>query len=187
MLLLNRVKLLNQIKNTLLFASSVLCFSLASAASNYEEITWDKLMPADFNPYTMYEQLDFSSYNIQTLSDDDPEAQRLYADLMAIHEHTPMEPSVAGLEAKLPGFIVPLEMQDDRVTSFFLVPYYGACIHTPPPPPNQMVYVETDGIKLKSLEDPVWVSGKIELEKVSNDVGIAGYVMHTNLVESYYK
>ncbi|TXR51349.1 DUF3299 domain-containing protein [Reinekea thalattae] len=187
MLLLNRIELLNQSKKILLSASCIFCFSLAFAASKYEEITWDKLMPKDFDQYTMYDALDFSSYNIQTLGDDDPEAQRLYADLMAIHEHTPMEPSIEGLDAKLPGFIVPLEMEDDLVTSFFLVPYYGACIHTPPPPPNQMVYVETDGIKLKSLEDPVWVSGRIELEKVTNEVGIAGYVMHTNLVESYYK
>ena len=42
---------------------------------------------------------------------------------------------------KMPGFIVPLEMGSSGVTEFILVPYVGACIHTPPPPPNQLVFV----------------------------------------------
>ncbi|TCS41042.1 DUF3299 domain-containing protein [Reinekea marinisedimentorum] len=160
--------------------------TVVAAEPNYQELTWDDLMPLDFDPNTMYNELDFSSYNIENMTDDDPETQRLYADLMDINRRAPMVDTLEGVYAKLPGFIVPLEMDGDKVTSFFLVPYFGACIHTPPPSPNQMVYVETQGIKLKSIDEPVWVRGRMLVETVDNEVGMAGYTMYTNLVDSYY-
>ena len=54
-----------------------------------------------------------------------------------------------GLAVRIPGFIVPLDMDEEqRVTELFLVPYYGACLHMPPPPPNQMIYAKLErGIK----------------------------------------
>lgn len=160
--------------------------ALVSAAPEFKETSWDELMPADFDPNTMYNELDFASYDIVTLDDSDPEAQRLLADLMIINASAPMVDELEGKNVKIPGFIVPLEMNEDKVLSFFLVPYFGACIHTPPPSANQMVYVETTGIKLRSLDEPVWVSGEITLESVDNELGMAGYTIRTDIVDSYY-
>ena len=63
-----------------------------------------------------------------------------------------------GKAVMLPGYIIPFDMTSDGVTSFMLVPYVGACIHTPPPPPNQLVFVTTGTPwPSESMWDPVWV------------------------------
>ena len=65
--------------------------------------------------------------------------------------------SLNGQYVKLPGYVVPLESDAGGLLSeFLLVPYYGACIHVPPPPSNQIVYVRLNKpYLLKSMEDPV--------------------------------
>jgi hypothetical protein len=47
-------------------------------------------------------------------------------------------------EVRIPGFVVPLEGDAKTVTAFLLVPYFGACIHVPPPPTNQVIYVSVN-------------------------------------------
>ena len=68
---------------------------------------------------------------------------------------------------RIPGYLLPLEFVGDKVSEFLLVPYVGACIHTPPPPPNQIVHVKTDSPYTTDggLFTPVWVSGTIRTEK----------------------
>ena len=63
-----------------------------------------------------------------------------------------------GKAIRIPGFIVPLEQNDEqKATAFFVVPYFGACLHMPPPPPNQILYVEyEEGIAVENLYDPYW-------------------------------
>ena len=92
-----------------------------------------------------------------------------------------------GKDVKLPGFIVPLEFDDElTVTQFFLVPYFGACIHLPPPPPNQMVLVDyPEGIKLDALYTPFWVSGELSIQIMENDMGISAYAMQMDSFELY--
>ena len=99
-----------------------------------------------------------------------------------------------GQSIRMPGYLLPLEFDGQKVTEFFLVPYVGACIHVPPPPPNQMVYVNSDeGIETKGLYDPVWVEGTISTTGKSSPwtafdgiVDItAGYTMQADGVEPY--
>ena len=72
-----------------------------------------------------------------------------------------------GSPVRMPGYLLPLEFEGDKVTEFFLVPYVGACIHTPPPPPNQIVHVRTEqGYTTDGgLYTPVWVSGTMKTEQ----------------------
>lgn len=88
---------------------------------------------------------------------------------------------------RLPGFIVPLEFDDDQViTEFFLVPYFGACIHVPAPPPNQIIYVNyPQGLKIDALYDPFWVKGELTTAIVENDIAISAYTMQADIVEPY--
>ena len=90
-------------------------------------------------------------------------------------------------KVRIAGFIVPLEFDDDLVvTEFFLVPYFGACIHVPPPPPNQLVYVTMEkGIELDAIYDPFLVSGTLTTEGKMNDTGFAAYSMVGERVEDY--
>ena len=92
-----------------------------------------------------------------------------------------------GKNVKMPGFIVPLEFDDDlTITEFFLVPYFGACIHMPPPPPNQMVLVSyPDGLKLEQLYTPFWVSGELSIQIEENELGTSAYAMQLDSYELY--
>lgn len=95
--------------------------------------------------------------------------------------------TVAELDGKalrLGGYPVPLENDEQgNSTLFFLVPYPGACIHVPPPPPNQLVLVRyPKGIPLEDIYAPLWVSGTLKVEKVSNELADAAYAMEAGEV-----
>ena len=94
-------------------------------------------------------------------------------------------PELAGVRARLPGFVVPLDIVDAKVASLLLVPYFGACIHQPPPPPNQIVHVRfAEPIVLESMYMPVWVTGVMKLERYSG-LAESGYAMDAEAVEEY--
>jgi hypothetical protein len=82
-----------------------------------------------------------------------------------------------GVVVRIPGFMVPLEDTETRVTEFLLVPYFGACIHTPPPPPNQMAHVlmQRNSAVEVNLWDPIWIVGKLTIESVESPYGIVGF------------
>jgi hypothetical protein len=92
-----------------------------------------------------------------------------------------------GQSVKLPGFIVPLDIgKDGLVAEFFLVPYFGACIHVPPPPPNQIVYVRMNkGIALESIYDAYWITGRMKLQNKTTRLGAAAYHLAGDKVEIY--
>lgn len=92
-----------------------------------------------------------------------------------------------GKTVRIPGFVVPLDDFQEDGAEFLLVPYYGACVHTPPPPPNQIVMVEMEGrksIKL-TLFDAVWMSGKLKIQTVESPYGTVGYTLEGLKVEPY--
>jgi len=92
--------------------------------------------------------------------------------------------TVAEMDGKimrLGGYPVPLEMNDQgEVTEFFLVPYPGACIHVPPPPPNQLIWVQAEKpFKVENIYYPIWVVGTLKIRHVSNQLGDAAYTMQS--------
>ena len=90
-----------------------------------------------------------------------------------------------GQQVRIPGYLLPLEFEGEKVTEFFLVPYVGACIHTPPPPPNQIVHVVTDTPFTTDgdLFTPVWVNGTLRSEKLNANLS---YVDGASEVPSSY-
>ena len=101
-----------------------------------------------------------------------------------------------GQRVRVPGYLLPLEISGTKVTEFLLVPYFGACIHTPPPPPNQIIHVKIvpkEGYSIKKPYEAVWVTGVIFAEKMAKDLyyvdGSAeiniGYSMLADQIESY--
>ena len=99
-----------------------------------------------------------------------------------------------GEKVRVPGYMLPLEFDNKSVSEFFLVPYVGACIHVPPPPENQMIFVNAeDGIEIKGLYDPVWVAGTITTTGKTSpwnsfdgvlDIS-AGYTMEADRIDPY--
>jgi hypothetical protein len=91
-----------------------------------------------------------------------------------------------GKKVSIPGFMVPLEDDADQVTEFILVPFAGACIHVPPPPPNQMVYVKLSHQKAKmAFSEPILVSGTLHVSTVQSPYGDVSYDMDGDTVKPY--
>jgi len=101
--------------------------------------------------------------------------------------NAPVNTELDGKQVKIPGFIVPLDVaKDGTVSEFFLVPYFGACIHVPPPPPNQIVYVTSPkGIALDSIYEAYWITGTMKMQDKSTRLGAAAYSLSADKVEIY--
>jgi hypothetical protein len=95
--------------------------------------------------------------------------------------------SLEGATVRLPGFIVPLEgAHTGAVSEFLLVPYFGSCIHVPPPPPNQIVYVHTGKRSgIDSIYDAYWITGKLHLVSKSTRLGSTAYELSAEKIEVY--
>lgn len=88
-----------------------------------------------------------------------------------------------GQRVRIGGYVVPLDFEATSVTEFLLVPFVGACIHVPPPPANQIIYVKTtEGFKVTDLFDPVYVTGKMEAKIASTGLAEAGYTIDADSV-----
>ncbi len=92
-----------------------------------------------------------------------------------------------GKTIRIPGYVVPLTSVESNVyTEFLLVPYFGACIHTPPPPPNQILYIQADpAVTIEYLWEPFWVEGVMSTQSHHNDTGDAAYTVALTKLEPY--
>lgn len=87
---------------------------------------------------------------------------------------------------KIPGFIVPLELVEQRLISFFIVPYFGACLHFPPPPANQIIYVQlSDSIEVPSIQTPFLFSGRLHSELFEDPLGTSAWSLDILEVREY--
>ncbi len=156
-----------------------------SFAKDARELDWVELIPGGETYYQQVEQAAGSGGRFFEEEDwDDSFSEEEVA--------MPVYPSgvvkeLDGIEAKIPGFIVPLELAGEgKVKEFLLVPYFGACIHYPPPPPNQIVYVKLEKpVELESAWDPIWVTGELKTKFFESDIGAAGYTMAGQKIEEY--
>jgi hypothetical protein len=105
-----------------------------------------------------------------------------------------VNPSLNGQVIRMPGYLLPLEFSGKAVTEFLLVPWVGACIHTPPPPPNQIVHVKSEKpVGNVGMFMPIWVIGKLSaaptkqaLYLVDGEASIdVGYSLQATTVEPY--
>lgn len=149
--------------------------------SGVRDLKWEEMMPSTWNPRQTIDKL-----NLKGMSDNDPRANEMLAKMRAEWDRAPVVKALAGQKVRLPGYIVSLEADGKGVREFLLVPYFGACIHVPPPPSNQIVHVFAerpvpDGMLLL----PVWVSGVLEIEQIDTAMGSASYQIRKAVVEEY--
>jgi hypothetical protein len=150
-----------------------------------EQIDWDRLIPVDWQPETLLEGFDLDA--LDGIDDDDPRAVELMDKLTQLWADAPVVQELDGLKVRLPGFVVPLEMDAKTMSEFLLVPYYGACIHVPPPPANQTIHVVApEGREyVGELFDTVWVTGTLRVVRSSSDLAEAGYRIDVTEIEPY--
>ena len=150
----------------------------------YTEIRWDDLVPKGWDPMQGLREKGIT--NPGALIDGDPKTQALMTLMREAWDKAPTEPALDGSRIKLPGYLVPLEEVAAGHTEFLLVPYFGACIHTPPPPANQIVLVvpAKPAAGFRSM-DTVWVRGVLRTARNNSPMGSTGYRLEAALVEAY--
>ena len=153
----------------------------AAAPGSFKTIAWDALVPADWDPFK-----EFKGLNFQMMDDGDPKAMAMLKRMREVWDNAPVNPALVGQAVRLPGFIVPLEDSKDGMKEFLLVPYFGACIHSPPPPSNQIVHVlpRSPAKGLRSM-DAVWISGVLATVQTDTYMGAASYRIEAVSVAPY--
>ena len=143
----------------------------------YRALKWEELSPEG----GLQEKV-INKY--QPLIDATPEAspkeKGILKKMMAELNHIPANKKLDGQMIKLPGFMSPLEIVDGKIKEFLLVPYYGACIHVPPPPINNTLLIKTQKKYEMPIENdrmPVWVMGKMTVKTSKTDLAEAGYLI----------
>ena len=204
---------------------TIICalFNLQVLAEQVRQLGWQDLVPAHLLSEDPLAGLTEDQQNmvywvlntLENLPERGPETEEYYqeidkampelekagidiAELLAKRKRirTSIVEELNGQRVRIPGYLLPLEMSETKVKEFLLVPYVGACIHVPPPPPNQIVHVNIvtkEGYRVKSLYEPVWVSGELsaksmvkELYLVDGSAGVnIGYTMKANRIEPY--
>jgi uncharacterized protein len=149
--------------------------------NGFRVITWDELVPADWDPMK-----DFKDANFGMFSDADPRAAALLKKMREVWDNAPVSNAMDGAKVRIPGYLVPLEESKAGLKEFLLVPYFGACIHSPPPPANQIVLVvpAKPAGGFRSM-DTVWVSGVLKTVRNNSPMGSSGYRLEAALVEKY--
>ena len=153
----------------------------AKKSGKYTEITWENLIPPTWDPAKVFDKFNFDKFN-----DDDPRADKALKEFQTLWSNAPANKELGGKLVRIAGFVAPLDfLGGDQLSEFLLVPYFGACIHVPPPPANQIVYVILEKPMGIQMMDTVMVYGKLEIEKSESDIGDAGYRIKAVAVEPY--
>ncbi len=165
--------------------------ALPAKAQEYKALEWTDLLPEE--DLKKMEQLPEISHEGgetapssplgQAMANQDPAAAAWNDVLMSAN----VKAELNNQKVKVPGFIVPVEYDaDQNVTAFYLVPYFGACIHVPPPPPNQIIFVTNkQKIKADQIYSPFWISGTLTTEPMSHDLAKSAYSMKADKIEEY--
>jgi len=176
-------------------AFSVLCLSTSSLAGEDEfRVTeWVDLLPqSDFDALSKPQEYvdeadDFSFEDKLSAEMSSAMASAFDDEYQAALTSTKVVDEFNGKKVKMAGYVVPLSYDDEMsVTEFFFVPYFGACLHLPPPPPNQIIHVTTDtAMSVYELYLPFWISGTLSTSLVKNNMATSAYSMKMSSFELY--
>lgn len=149
-----------------------LAFIVTPVHAEPRTINWNELIPDGWTPPPVRSQQYYER---------NPDAQ------VQTNLDAPVLEALDGEHIRIPGYVVQLEGDDRRVTEFLLVPYFGACIHVPPPPPNQIIHVRfPEGVPYATTYDAVWVTGTITVDRSESDIAVTGYQIDASEVVSYF-
>ena len=164
--------------------------SISSVPITYKKLSWGELMPKDWDPMKLIRDID-----LEQLQDGDPKTEKLLNRVRLIWNSAPTLTYLNKTHVEIAGFVVPLEMDYDHVREFLLVPYFGACIHTPPPPSNQVIHIINNKPMTKEqfstlknallTQGPISISGMIQNEYANTTMGFAGYTINAEMITPY--
>lgn len=167
--------------------------SIPAEETQFQTVEWVDLIPPEvleilLNPPAYISEIEDGSPEDQitsqisnaTLEEEEDVYQRALAS-------TDVNTELDGQSVRIPGFVVPLEFDEAQtISQFFLVPYFGACLHMPPPPPNQIILVDAPaGVQMAALYEPFWIEGQISTTVSENDMAKSAYAMQLHRLTPY--
>lgn len=158
--------------------------------SSYRGLNWEELMPANWDPMKAIKGLDLSK-----LQDSDPKAIQALEIAKKEWDNAPVIDTLDGVRVHVAGFVVPLDNDYNRLKQFLLVPYFGACIHVPPPPSNQVIHVilppnaSNDQLAILknavTSQQPLEVKGLMQTKPTFTKMAVSSYTIYAEMIERY--
>ncbi|WP_295639484.1 DUF3299 domain-containing protein [uncultured Methylibium sp.] len=167
-------------RRALLVLGAATLLARPGLAADVRDLPWEELVPKGWDPMAGFKR----PPNMGLMSDADPRMQELMRALRESWDQAPTRPELDGKAVQISGYLVPLEQARGEVSEFLLVPYFGACIHTPPPPANQIVHVlpARPAKGLRAME-VVTVRGKLSVARSDSAMGVSAYRIDGAAVE----
>lgn len=154
-------------------AAALAALPRAGMAASPRVIGWEDLIPPGVPYAEIIGEGEMDAVNDSWLPQFDENATRL-------------NDALDGAYIKMPGYVLPVDISAAGVARFILVPYVGACLHVPPPPANQLVFVSAKKPWASgTLWDPVWVTGRMHQELQRTSVADIGYALSADRIEDY--
>jgi hypothetical protein len=146
--------------------------AVAKAEPEFKELAWEDL---ELPGQGLKEIMQKYQPQIDAIPEGGKGESEVMEKMQAELNNAPINPALNGKKVKIPGFITVLDAGDDKgmIKEFLLVPFFGACIHVPPPPVNQTILVKPlpgKSIGMERVFEPVWVSGTLSTAKAIVDV-----------------
>ena len=185
--------MLRVLKRALLLTVLIISPVWAAMAEEVREVGWAHLIPPNGQAESLKSKSFLGGGRPSGRSVDQPTRPVPEAEWMSLpgtQSEASTAPSVVseldGKRIRIGGYVVPLDFDMTKVKQFLLVPYVGACIHVPPPPPNQIIYVEAkEAFEVGGQFDPVYVTGTIRTRKQSTGLAETGYSMDADAVSPW--
>jgi len=149
-------------------------------SGDFEDITWDMLLPEGWSVEKVLENL-----NLDALGDNDPKAREAMKKIREMWDNAPANPKFDKRRVSIAGFVVPLDGEREKTREFLLVPYFGACIHAPAPPANQVIHVKVKAGNTVTLSPASLISGTIRTVRTGTKMAVTGYEMTIDKAEPF--
>lgn len=154
-----------------------------SKTGGFRDTRWEELGPKDWDQFKLVDDM---RRDMRLMSDSDPRAVAMLEKMKQIWDDAPTNPVLDGKAVRIAGYIVPLDQNSEGLKEMLLVPYYGACIHSPPPPSNQIIHVilpqRAQGMRSMAT---VWVRGTLRVSRSDASMTPSSYAMTATDVEPY--
>jgi len=150
-------------------------------SAGYEDITWDALLPEGWSVEKVMDDL-----KLNELGDNDPKAREALTKIREMWDKAPANPKLNNKRVSVAGFVVPLDGEREKTRDFLLVPYFGACIHAPAPPANQVIHVVVSKTaSAVKLTPAAVVYGTIRVVRSDTKLAVTSYEMTIDKAEPY--
>jgi len=177
---------------TILFLNGLLILP-AKVESAPLTLDWQDLVPKSGlgEPILVLSEQEIFGYpDRKTFDGDDEDYAFLIESMETLKYQQPpgayVKPELDGKLVRIPGYITPLSFTGAKLKEFLLVPYHGACIHRPPPPGNQIVFIKKAvGIVEERLYQPVWITGTLRSNSIGTALADVGYSIEDAIAEPY--